>query len=121
MTKFLSFLLFCTYLSIQAHTLPSGGVELNSPLYSTVDGIGDKVLLYPNPATSFFQVKSTQTDIQIAEVSVYSLLGNVVLSRRFSSPQSQSQLNINNLKKGKYLVKVLFTDNTTEVKALIKQ
>lgn len=81
----------------------------------------NRVMLYPNPATTFTQIKITAKDTQISEVAVYSLLGNQLFSKSYDGEDNTIQLNVQNYKKGKYLVKVVFTDGTTEVKALVKQ
>lgn len=78
-----------------------------------------KILLSPNPATSFTLIKA-ENNLTIASVAVYSLLGNSVYSKSHLD-KKEVRLNIQNFKKGKYLIKVALSDGSVEVKALVKQ
>lgn len=81
----------------------------------------EKVVLFPNPATTTSQIKVTAENTKIIEVSIFSLLGNKLFEKAYGGNEQTIQLNVQNFKKGKYLVKIIFADGTTEVKALIKQ
>ncbi|MCK0205038.1 T9SS type A sorting domain-containing protein [Ornithobacterium rhinotracheale] len=81
----------------------------------------DRVKLSPNPAVDTFKIYVEDGE-EIKGITVYSILGNVVFNKEVSSKSKKSiEINISNLKKGKYLVKVFFADNSSEVKPLIKQ
>ena len=85
------------------------------------DPAKEKVVISPNPATSFTHIKLNAVDSKIVGVTVYSLLGNKLYEKAFGGNETSIQLNVQNYKKGKYLIKVTFQDGSTEVKALIKQ
>lgn len=99
--------------------LPIIDIDGNTPITLTQDK--ERVMLTPNPATTFTQIKLAAEDAKIVEVNVYSLLGNKLFSQAYAGNEKSIQLNVQNFKRGKYLVKVNFADGTSEVKALIKQ
>ena len=74
--------------------------------------------LYPNPATSQVNIKFSQPN-KVSYVAIYSLIGNELLNKKVDQ-SSTFKLNINNLKKGKYIVRVFNVDGSTEALALIK-
>lgn len=74
--------------------------------------------LYPNPATSQVSIKFAQPN-KVAYVAIYSIIGNEVLNRKVDQ-NSNFKLNIQNLKKGKYIVRVFNADGSTESLSLIK-
>lgn len=81
----------------------------------------EKVVLTPNPATTYTLLKVTAEDTKVTEITIYSLLGNKLFTQIYNGNEKSIQLNVQNFKRGKYLVKVNFADGTSEVKALIKQ
>ena len=114
------YILFFMIFSIgmaNAH-LPMENIDLTN--VAVVDS-KEKVVLYPNPATTTSEIKVISDKTRIIEVSVYSLLGNKLFEKAYSGDDQTIQLNVQNYKKGKYLVKIIFSDGTSEVKALIKQ
>ncbi|MGI9527648.1 MAG: T9SS type A sorting domain-containing protein [Weeksellaceae bacterium] len=81
----------------------------------------EKVVLSPNPALDRTTVQVISKDVQVSQISIYSLLGNQIFSKNYTVKEEQISLNVQSFKKGKYLIKVTFKDGTSEVKALIKQ
>lgn len=98
--------------------LPMDALEVDITL---AEPAKEKVVLYPNPATTVSEIKVIAEKTQIVEVSVYSLLGNKLYEKSYNNNVKTIQLNVQNYKKGKYLVKIVFADGSSEVKALIKQ
>lgn len=80
------------------------------------------ITIFPNPATSHVNIITSKKNAEIASISVYSIIGTEVMNLSFgkNSPR-EKQLNIYNLKKGKYIVRVIFTNGSIEVSSLIKQ
>ena len=74
--------------------------------------------IYPNPASSQISIKFDQPS-KVSYVAIYSIIGNEVLNRKVEQSNS-FKLNVQNLKKGKYIVRVFNTDGTTESLSLIK-
>lgn len=81
----------------------------------------EKVILTPNPALDYTTIKIVDRNSQVTQISVYSLLGNQIFVKNYSGRENSISLNVQSFKKGKYLVKVIFKDGSSEVKALIKQ
>lgn len=118
MKRIVSYMFLMSFAFGVANTvLPTHNVALE-PIEINADD--SRVSLYPNPATSFTQIKINTKEAKVAEVAIYSLLGNQIFAKAYSE-ESNIQLNVQNYRKGKYLVKVTFTDGSSEVKALIKQ
>lgn len=121
MKKYLSYILLMFFAFGVANTvLPTNAWTGIEPI-EFVSNKENRVTLYPNPATTYTQIKITAKDTQISQVAIYSLLGNQLYAKSFAGESNNIQLNVQNYKKGKYLVKVIFTDGSSEVKALIKQ
>lgn len=74
--------------------------------------------LYPNPATSQVNIKFAQPN-KVANIAIYSIIGNEVLNKKIDQ-STNFKINIQNLKKGKYIVRVFNTDGSTESLSLIK-
>lgn len=74
--------------------------------------------IYPNPATNQINIKF-KLPSKATNVSVYSIIGNEVLNKKVDQP-SNFRMNVQNLKKGKYIVRIFNNDGTTESVSLIK-
>ncbi|MDO4763253.1 MAG: T9SS type A sorting domain-containing protein [Flavobacteriaceae bacterium] len=79
----------------------------------------EPVLAYPNPAKEFLYVKTTDPNLKIKFVSFYSILGNKVAD--ISINASYSEIRIDKLKSGKYLMKYSLSDDTQKIIQIIKQ
>ena len=78
-------------------------------------------MISPNPATTYAVLKFETPNASVSQLAIYSLLGNQIFQKNYSGTVDQIPLNLSSYKKGKYLLKVIFTDGTSEVKALIKE
>ena len=76
------------------------------------------VSIYPNPASSTFTIKF-DNPTKVSSVSIYSIIGNEVVNKKMDGTV-RVNFNIQNLKKGKYIVRVFNDDGTTETQSLIK-
>lgn len=79
---------------------PCGTVSISDPSSETVE-------LYPNPSTGFVQIGLTNTD-ELLQAEVYDLLGNRVFIQN-----SAQAMNLTELAKGVYTVKLTFNDHTS--------
>ncbi len=105
------FLLFFTFLILLFSTAKAqSGAVINNEQ--------DNVVISPNPATSVVNFKFNQQN-KVAYVSVYSIIGNEVLNKKVDQ-STNFKLNVQNLKKGKYIVRVFNVDGSTESLSLIK-
>lgn len=91
-----------------------------SPILSfSLEQRQSSVSVYPNPAVSFAKVKSEKLFVNITKVEVVDIVGNPMF--QINSNSSIVNLNVSRLNKGKYFIKVSFSDNTQEVTQFIKQ
>jgi len=81
---------------------------------STNDVFSSKISVYPNPANDFLQISSDEI---ISEVAVYNLIGKRVIS---SSKLVNNRLDVSNLSKGVYVLKVISNDLVGSRKIIIE-
>ena len=79
----------------------------------------NNISIFPNPAINQVNFKFNQPN-KVAYVAVYSIIGNEVLNKKVEQ-SSNFYLNVQNLKKGKYIVRVFNADGSTESLSLIKK
>ena len=76
------------------------------------------VELYPNPAESFFKV-TTNYNNKIADISIYSIIGNVVVKN--VTKVNANEYDVSNLSAGSYIVKITDIEGRTTSKKMIKK
>ena len=104
-------LLYITFL-----ILSFSSVQAQQSAWSNTDQ--NNTSLYPNPASSQVNIKFSQPN-KVSYVAIYSLIGNELLNKKVDQSPN-FKLNIQNLKKGKYIVRVFNADGSTEALSLIK-
>jgi hypothetical protein len=82
----------------------------------TDDGI---LVAYPNPAKDYIFVKSKDASVKIKSISFYTILGTQVAN--FTINANSSEINIDRLRPGKYLMRYVLSDDTQKVTQIIKQ
>lgn len=75
--------------------------------------------VYPNPAKDFIVLKTKDSSIKIKSVTFYSILGTEVASYTINS--NYTELRLDRLKSGRYLMTYVLSDNTQKVTQIIKQ
>lgn len=100
-------LMILSFSTAQAQNNSFGSLESNN------------ISISPNPAISQVNFKFNQPN-KVAYVAVYSIIGNEVLNKKVEQ-SSNFNLNVQNLKKGKYIVRVFNADGSTESLSLIKK
>lgn len=91
----------------------------NIELYETAslsvnDVFSSKISIYPNPANEFVQISTSET---ITGVEVYNLIGKKVIS---SSKLTNNKIDVSNLSKGVYVLKVMSNDLVGSRKIIIE-
>jgi hypothetical protein len=81
---------------------------------SVNDVFSSKISIYPNPANEFVQISTSET---ITGVEVYNLIGKKVIS---SSKLINNKIDISNLSKGVYVLKVMSNDLIGSRKIIIE-
>lgn len=77
------------------------------------------VVAYPNPAKDFLYIKTANPNIKIKSVTFYSILGNMVAEMPINA--NFSEIRVDRLKSGKYLMKYTLNDNSQKIIQIIKQ
>ena len=85
----------------------------NAPLNET-DG-ENKVVVFPNPATEGYI--SIQAEKEITQIEILNIVGQRILMHGPESSNSV-RLDIGNLNAGIYLLKLSFSDNTSDTKRI---
>lgn len=111
-------ILFYIVLSVFAVSFTSYSVESTS-FYSSYDK-SSKIIISPNPARTFVRITCAESNLKIRYVSIHSILGEEVISNTLKSPETQIDINVSRLNKGKYFVKVLYSDGSQDMETLIK-
>lgn len=78
-----------------------------------------KIAVYPNPAKDFLYIKSENPNIKIKSVSFYSILGSVVSEIDINA--NYSEIRVDKLKQGRYLMRYTLSDNSQKTVSIIKQ
>ena len=80
----------------------------------------DKELIaYPNPAKDFLYLKTSDPNVKIKSATFYSILGNVVADVQINA--NYSEIRVDRLKQGKYLMRYVLSNNTQRIIQVIKQ
>lgn len=91
------------------------GMYPNSPPLSISENELSTVNVSPNPTNGILNFKSEE---KIERISVYSLLGKVILSKKVNG---MSQIDISELPKGIYLIEFEFKSAEKSVKRIVKE
>lgn len=113
--KRLLLILFLSATALNAYGQSRDGIIVSSSIQTK------KVTISPNPALADVKISMEGSQVAIKSVVVYSIIGSEVMTQNFNSSSKSVDLNVRSLKKGKYMVRVVFEDNSTEVATLIKQ
>lgn len=80
------------------------------------------ITISPNPAINEAKVLIEGNQFGVKSIMVFSIIGSEVYSQSFNnSPTKSVTLDLRNFRKGKYMVRVVFLDGSSEVTTLIKQ
>ncbi|WP_262148492.1 T9SS type A sorting domain-containing protein [Chryseobacterium foetidum] len=90
--------------------------EPSSVSQKSDDGI---LTAYPNPAKDFLMVKAKDANLKIKNVTFYSIMGTQVASYNINA--NKGEINIGNLRPGKYMIRYILSDNTQKVTQIVKQ
>lgn len=77
------------------------------------------IVVYPNPARDYLYLKTSNPNIKVKSVVFYSILGNIVADMNINA--SYTEIKLDKLKSGKYLMKYTLSDDTQKVIQIIKQ
>jgi len=86
----------------------------SSATASVNDVFSSKISIYPNPAKEFVQISTNKT---ITGIEIYNLIGKKVIS---SSKLTKNKIDVSNLSKGVYVLKVMSNDLVGSRKIVIE-
>lgn len=78
-----------------------------------------KISVYPNPAKDFLYIKSANPNIKIKSVTFYSILGSTISEMDINA--NYSEIRVDKMKSGKYLMRYTLSDNSQKTISIIKQ
>jgi len=79
-----------------------------------------KIKIYPNPVNDVLTVYVGIAD-QVKKIEVIDVMGKIVLKSEVELINNQTNINVDQLEKGMYLVKVIFNDNQVNVHNILIQ
>ena len=79
-----------------------------------------KIKIYPNPVNDVLTVYVGIAD-QVKKIEVIDVMGKIVLKSEVELINNQTNINVDQLEKGVYLVKVIFNDNQVNVYNILIQ
>jgi glucose/arabinose dehydrogenase len=91
--------------------------KIEGNILSTTDFNINTVSIYPNPASNNLNVKSSNNSI-IKNISIYDLKGSIALTKNISG-LTETNISINSLQSGIYMVKVTSAKGISIIKKLI--
>ena len=96
--------------------------DLNTQGISTknLNRLNGEINIYPNPARDRVRIYLKKDNNSIREIQIYNILGRNVYNQRLNYKKNIIELDLHNLKKGIYLLNLLFEDNSIFVKKIIK-
>jgi hypothetical protein len=93
---------------------------VNSNLLGVKEIEDTEIKIYPNPANNVLTVY-VDSAVKIQKIEVIDVMGKIVLKSEVELINNQTNINIEQLEKGMYLVKVISNDNQVDVFNIVKQ
>ena len=115
MKKFLFFIIF-TVVSIGFSGEMKAQTARTVSSQKTDDGV---LVAYPNPTKDVLLLRSKDIAIKIKTVTFFSILGAQVAEYTINS--NNTELRLDKLRPGKYLMRYTLDDNTQKITQIIKQ
>lgn len=78
----------------------------------------ESFILFPNPTADFIYLKNIENEIKA--VRIFNILGEEVFKTTFNKYENDLKINVSNLVNGQYFLNVLYSDNSTSRKKIIK-
>jgi len=103
------FFIFLISDAVEAHD-NWNDAPVDNPIISMhfgMDGDGEKIRVFPNPATDYFMLKNATN---VDKVLIYNIVGRQIKSFRVSDAGSKYM--VNDLPKGMYVIRLLNPENS---------
>jgi Secretion system C-terminal sorting domain len=95
------------------------GLLLGTTLSAQIKTDDKDLVVFPNPAKDYVLVKSKDANKEIKNIAVYSLIGSQVMDIELDA--ISSEIRLDRLKPGKYLIRFTMADDSQLIRQLIKQ
>ena len=115
MKKTLFSLLFLAFFGVSA----TAQTTLKEPIKVAQKADDGVLVAYPNPTKDVLVLKSKDAQLRIKSVAFFSILGVQVAEYQLNA--GASEIRLDRLKPGKYLLRYILSDNTQKVTQIIKQ
>ncbi|WP_312822248.1 T9SS type A sorting domain-containing protein [Epilithonimonas sp.] len=115
MKKFLFFIIF-TVITVGFSVEMKAQTARTVSSQKTDDGV---LVAYPNPTKDVLLLRSKDIAIKIKTVTFFSILGAQVAEYNINS--NNTELRLDKLRPGKYLMRYTLDDNTQKITQIIKQ
>lgn len=79
------------------------------------------ITAYPNPVTDILQVEWVKTDNDVQSIILFSGIGQILLDKNIDSTYSSFNIDFNTYPSGKYIVNVIYADNTRQSFQVLKK
>ncbi len=87
-------------------------------LLSTSSFDSSNFLIYPNPASSYFQIELNNSNAKLKAIAIMDVVGKII--KKVDQPTSNQQtINVSELSKGIYFVKITLENNLIQTKKLV--
>lgn len=107
-------ILLVSFTSLSVYAQSGNGIAMSSQIAQK------KVTISPNPAVADINLVVEGTHFNVKTISIYSIIGNEVMTKNFNTNSKNITLDVRQLKKGKYHIRIIFEDNSVEVATWIK-
>jgi hypothetical protein len=111
----LLFIIFSFCLHAQKDTASVVTANLQKPIVADASALN--VSIYPVPVReNYFSIKC---DKEISYIKVTNIIGQDIFKSQYNNPQTITRINLDNPRRGMYLVTILFTDGVRIVKKIM--
>lgn len=81
---------------------------------------GNTIFIYPNPSKGKISIASSDKSVNEMQVSLYSVIGNKVFEKKIKNTEANETVELNNLSKGIYFVKVIANNKPYQQKIVLE-
>ena len=81
----------------------------------------DGIKLYPNPTTGIFSIGFGNIDLKKSQIQIFDLTGKAISSKNTQKNNNALTVDISNVPKGNYILKIKTSDGKETIRKIIKQ
>lgn len=112
---FILFIFFSVFLHAQKDTVNYSSIPVQKNVLA--DGANVSLSIYPVPVReNYFSIRC---DKEIAYIKVTNIIGQDIYKAQYNNPQTITRINLENPRRGMYLVTIAFRDGARIVKKIM--